>query len=47
MPVVVKYELTEYSETLQDVIRALSEWGAMHRQIKVRFQQWKSRMSRL
>ena len=25
MPVVVEYELTEYSETLQDVIRALSE----------------------
>ena len=32
MPVVVEYELTEYSETLQDVMRALSEWGAMHRE---------------
>ena len=32
MPVVVEYELTEYSHTLQDVMRALSEWGAMHRE---------------
>jgi len=31
-PVVVEYELTEYSNTLQDVMRALSEWGAMHRE---------------
>jgi DNA-binding HxlR family transcriptional regulator len=30
-PVVVEYELTEYSETLEDVVRSLSEWGAMHR----------------
>ena len=30
-PVVVTYELTEYSATLQDVLQALSEWGAMHR----------------
>jgi DNA-binding HxlR family transcriptional regulator len=32
MPVVVEYELTEYSETLYDVMRSLSEWGAMHRE---------------
>jgi DNA-binding HxlR family transcriptional regulator len=32
MPVVVEYELTEYSETLKDVMRSLSEWGAMHRE---------------
>jgi DNA-binding HxlR family transcriptional regulator len=32
MPVVVEYELTEYSNTLHDVMRALSEWGAMHRE---------------
>jgi DNA-binding HxlR family transcriptional regulator len=31
-PVVVEYELTEYSETLKDVMRSLSEWGAHHRQ---------------
>jgi len=30
-PVVIQYELTEYSQTLQDVLRALSEWGKMHR----------------
>jgi DNA-binding HxlR family transcriptional regulator len=30
-PVVVEYELTEYSDTLDDVVRALSEWGARHR----------------
>jgi DNA-binding HxlR family transcriptional regulator len=31
IPVVVEYELTEYSETLQDVMHSLSEWGVMHR----------------
>lgn len=30
-PVVVEYELTEYSQTLEKVLQALSEWGAMHR----------------
>ncbi len=30
-PVVVEYELTEYSQTLDQVLNALSEWGAMHR----------------
>lgn len=30
-PVVVEYELTNYSETLSDVLDALSKWGAMHR----------------
>jgi DNA-binding HxlR family transcriptional regulator len=30
-PVVVEYELTEYSDTLGPVLQALSEWGAMHR----------------
>ena len=34
-PVVVEYELTEYSETLKDVLNALREWGLMHRE-KVR-----------
>jgi DNA-binding HxlR family transcriptional regulator len=32
MPVVVEYELTGYSETLKDVMRSLSEWGALHRE---------------
>ena len=32
IPVVVEYELTEYSNTLQDVMRSLSEWGARHRE---------------
>jgi len=31
-PVVVEYELTEYCETLNDVLHALSSWGAMHRE---------------
>ena len=34
-PVVVEYKLTEYADTLGDVLQALSEWGAMHRE-KVR-----------
>ena len=31
-PVVVEYELTEYSDTLGDVLHTLSEWGSMHRE---------------
>ncbi len=31
-PVLVEYELTEYSQTLEEVLRALGEWGAMHRE---------------
>jgi DNA-binding HxlR family transcriptional regulator len=30
-PVVVEYELTDYSNTLGNVLQALSEWGMMHR----------------
>ena len=30
-PVVVEYEVTEYSQTLEKVLQSLSEWGAMHR----------------
>jgi len=30
-PVVVEYELTEYSSTLGNVLYALRVWGAMHR----------------
>lgn len=30
-PVVIEYELTQYSDTLQDVLESLSKWGEMHR----------------
>jgi DNA-binding HxlR family transcriptional regulator len=32
-PVVVEYELTEYAETLNGVLKELSEWGARHKEI--------------
>ncbi len=31
-PVVVEYELTPYADTLEDVLHALSQWGAMHKE---------------
>lgn len=31
-PVVVEYELTPYADTLGDVLHALSQWGAMHKE---------------
>ena len=31
-PVVVEYELTDYADTLGDVLKTLSEWGAMHKE---------------
>jgi DNA-binding HxlR family transcriptional regulator len=30
-PVVIEYELTEYSDTLQRVLNAMIDWGIMHR----------------
>ncbi|WP_079688613.1 winged helix-turn-helix transcriptional regulator [Ohtaekwangia koreensis] len=30
MPVVIKYSLTPYAETLEKVIPALRDWGANH-----------------
>jgi DNA-binding HxlR family transcriptional regulator len=30
-PVVVEYELTDYSDTLDNVLRAMIQWGTMHR----------------
>jgi DNA-binding HxlR family transcriptional regulator len=30
-PVVVEYELTEYSTSLEEVMKALSDWGHKHR----------------
>src|SRR5215217_5317044 len=32
-PVIVEYELTEYAETLSEVLQALSEWGAKHKEM--------------
>jgi len=32
-PVVVEYELSDYADTLKNVLTALSEWGAMHREM--------------
>jgi len=32
-PVVVEYELTEYAETLNGVLKELSEWGARHKEM--------------
>ena len=31
-PVVVEYELTEYADTLNNLLDTLGEWGAMHRE---------------
>lgn len=31
-PVLVEYELTEYADSLKDVLLTLSEWGARHRE---------------
>lgn len=30
-PVVVEYELTDYADTLDEVLDALKNWGSMHR----------------
>jgi len=32
IPVTVEYELTDYADSLNEVLHALSEWGAMHRE---------------
>jgi DNA-binding HxlR family transcriptional regulator len=31
VPVVIEYQATEYCETLENVLKALTEWGTMHR----------------
>ena len=31
-PVTVEYELSDYAETLDGVLKSLSEWGTMHRE---------------
>ncbi len=31
-PVTVQYELTDYSNTLNDVLKAMEKWGNQHRQ---------------
>ncbi|MCF6404575.1 helix-turn-helix transcriptional regulator [Chitinophaga filiformis] len=39
-PVVVEYKLTDYSDTLADVLNALRAWGTMHRaNIKTRMKE--------
>src|SRR6186713_3363360 len=43
-PVVVEYELTEYSDTLGEVLQALGNWGAMHRET-IRQQAKKARVA--
>jgi DNA-binding HxlR family transcriptional regulator len=30
-PITVQYELTEYSHSLQDVLKAMETWGSQHR----------------
>lgn len=30
-PIVIEYELTDYALTVQPVLKALAEWGSMHR----------------
>lgn len=30
-PIVIEYELTDYAITVQPVLNALAEWGAMHK----------------
>ena len=40
IPVVIEYELTDYSESLSDVLRTLSDWGLQHRdKIRNNFQE--------
>jgi len=36
-PVIVEYQLTPYSETLNEVMHALSTWGEIHRE-KIRLE---------
>jgi len=31
-PVIVEYEVTDYADTLSDVLTALRQWGMMHRE---------------
>lgn len=31
-PVIVEYELSDYAETLDGVLKSLSDWGTMHRE---------------
>lgn len=31
-PVIIEYELTDYADTLSEVLDSLSAWGAMHRE---------------
>ncbi|NSL85601.1 winged helix-turn-helix transcriptional regulator [Chitinophaga solisilvae] len=41
-PVIIEYELTDYSDTLEKVLQSLVEWGHMHRE-KIRKDSRKAR----
>ena len=43
-PVVIEYELTGYSNTLQDVLHALIDWGTKHRN-KIKTEARKKRLA--
>jgi DNA-binding HxlR family transcriptional regulator len=45
-PVVIEYELTSYSDTLQDVLHALIDWGTRHRN-KIKTEAKKKRLANL
>jgi len=45
-PVVIEYELTGYSNTLQDVLHAMVNWGIMHRS-KIKSEAKKKRLGSL
>jgi DNA-binding HxlR family transcriptional regulator len=45
-PVVIEYELTSYSNSLQQVLQAMIEWGMMHR-IKIKSESKKRRQDSL
>jgi DNA-binding HxlR family transcriptional regulator len=45
-PVVIEYEITSYSDTLQNVLHALIDWGTKHRN-KIKMEAKKKRLAHL
>ena len=45
-PVVIEYELTGYSDTLNNVLQAMTQWGTMHRN-KIKSEAKKKRLDAL
>ncbi len=45
-PVIIEYELTDYSNSLQQVLRAMIDWGIRHRN-KIKTEAKKKRMGSL